>query len=82
MFSVIPGFRLSLGITLTYLGLIVLLPIAALILQAADVGLVRYWAIITSRARWPPSRSPSAPPLPPPPSTPLRADAGLGSGAL
>ena len=48
MFSVIPGFRLSLGITLTYLGLIVLLPIAALILQAADVGLVRYWSIITS----------------------------------
>ena len=48
MFSVIPGFRLSLGITLTYLGFIVLLPIAALLLQASDVGLVRYWAIITS----------------------------------
>ncbi|WP_127091720.1 sulfate ABC transporter permease subunit CysT [Aquabacter cavernae] len=48
MFSVIPGFRLSLGITLTYLGLIVLLPIAALILQAADVGFARYITIITS----------------------------------
>ncbi len=48
MFSVIPGFRLSLGITLTYLGFIVLLPIAALLLHASDVGLARYFAIITS----------------------------------
>ncbi|MFG1465457.1 sulfate ABC transporter permease subunit CysT [Xanthobacter sp. DSM 24535] len=48
MFSVIPGFRLSLGITLTYLGFIVLLPIAALLLKAGDVGLARYIAIITS----------------------------------
>lgn len=48
MFSVIPGFRLSLGITLTYLALIVLLPISALLLKAADVGLERYIAIILS----------------------------------
>lgn len=48
MFSVIPGFRLSLGITLTYLGLIVLLPIAALLLKAGDVGFARYIAIMTS----------------------------------
>jgi len=46
--SVIPGFRLSLGLTLTYLVLIVLLPIGALLLKAADVGLERYIAIITS----------------------------------
>ncbi|MCG5234756.1 sulfate ABC transporter permease subunit CysT [Xanthobacter oligotrophicus] len=46
--SVIPGFRLSLGLTLLYLGLIVLLPIAALLLKAADVGFWGYIAIITS----------------------------------
>lgn len=46
--SVIPGFRLSLGLTLAYLGLIVLLPIAALLLKSADVGFARYIAIITS----------------------------------
>lgn len=46
--SVIPGLRLSLGLTFTYLGLIVLLPIAALLLKAADVGFARYIAIITS----------------------------------
>ncbi|MEP9355006.1 sulfate ABC transporter permease subunit CysT [Xanthobacter sp. KR7-65] len=46
--SVIPGFRLALGVTLLYLGLIVLLPIGALLLKAADVGLERYIAIITS----------------------------------
>ncbi|MFG1299326.1 sulfate ABC transporter permease subunit CysT [Xanthobacter sp. V3C-3] len=46
--SVIPGFRLSLGLTLLYLGLIVLLPLGALVLKAADVGLARYFAIMTS----------------------------------
>ncbi|MDQ0503897.1 sulfate ABC transporter permease subunit CysT [Xanthobacter agilis] len=46
--SVIPGFRLSLGLTLTYLALIVLLPICALLLKSADVGFARYIAIITS----------------------------------
>ncbi|MFH3481576.1 sulfate ABC transporter permease subunit CysT [Xanthobacter variabilis] len=46
--TVIPGFRLSLGLTLAYLGLIVLLPIAALLLKSADVGFARYIAIITS----------------------------------
>ncbi|WP_454914727.1 sulfate ABC transporter permease subunit CysT [Xanthobacter sediminis] len=46
--SVIPGFRLSLGLTLAYLGLIVLLPIGALLLKSADVGFARYIAIITS----------------------------------
>ncbi|MDI4665465.1 sulfate ABC transporter permease subunit CysT [Xanthobacter autotrophicus] len=46
--SVIPGFRLALGVTLLYLGLIVLLPIGALLLKAADVGFWGYIAIITS----------------------------------
>jgi sulfate/thiosulfate transport system permease protein len=37
--SAIPGFGLALGYTLSYLGLIVLLPIAALVAEAADFGL-------------------------------------------
>ncbi len=46
--SVIPGFRLSFGLTVTYLTLIVLLPIAALVLKTADLGLAGYWAIMSS----------------------------------
>jgi sulfate/thiosulfate transport system permease protein len=37
--SVLPGFGLTLGFTLTYLGLIVLLPLGALVLKAAAAGL-------------------------------------------
>src|SRR5215471_7474928 len=36
--SVIPGFGLTLGFTLGYLGLIVLLPLAALAVRAAGLG--------------------------------------------
>ena len=36
--TIIPGFGLSLGITLTYLGLIVLIPLAVLLLTAAGAG--------------------------------------------
>lgn len=46
--SVIPGFRFAFGLTATYLTIIVLVPIAALILKAADIGLAGYFAIITS----------------------------------
>jgi sulfate transport system permease protein len=37
--SALPGFGLSLGYTLSYLGLIVLIPLAALIYRAAGIGL-------------------------------------------
>jgi sulfate/thiosulfate transport system permease protein len=37
--SVLPGFGLTLGFTLTYLGLIVLIPLGALVLKAAGAGL-------------------------------------------
>jgi len=42
---VIPGFGISAGITLTMLGLIVMLPLAALVLRAgaAKKALVRAW---------------------------------------
>src|SRR5215217_7384555 len=45
---VLPGFGLSLGITLSYLSIIVLAPIAALVWKAGDAGLVELWAGISS----------------------------------
>jgi sulfate transport system permease protein len=46
--SVIPGFGLTLGFTLAYLGLIVLLPLAGLALAAAAVAPAEMWAIAAS----------------------------------
>ncbi len=43
--SIIPGFGLTLGYTLVYLGAIVLLPLAALVLKASDLGLSGLWSI-------------------------------------
>ena len=45
--SAIPGFGLALGYTLVYLGLIVLLPLAALILEAAGLGVSGLWKVAT-----------------------------------
>jgi sulfate transport system permease protein len=45
--SAIPGFGLALGFTLTYLGLIVLIPLAALVLKAATLGLPGFWEIVS-----------------------------------
>ncbi len=44
---VIPGFGPSLGLTLTYLSLIVLIPLAALIGKAAGMSLGHWWAILS-----------------------------------
>ncbi|WP_082672383.1 sulfate ABC transporter permease subunit CysT [Luteimonas abyssi] len=43
-----PGFRLTLGITLAWLGLIVLLPIAAAFLKLTDLSPAQIWSIATS----------------------------------
>ena len=45
--SVIPGFGLTLGFTLGYLGLIVLLPLAALALRSASLGWEEFWRLAT-----------------------------------
>lgn len=45
---VIPGFGLSMGFTLTYLSLIILIPLAALFLKAAGVGWDEWRAILSS----------------------------------
>lgn len=46
--SILPGFGLSLGITISALSLIVLIPLAALFLKAASAGPADIWAILTS----------------------------------
>jgi sulfate transport system permease protein len=43
--SVIPGFGTALGLTLTYLGLIVLIPLAGMILKTATLGWDELWRI-------------------------------------
>ena len=45
--SVIPGFGLTLGITLTYLSLIVLIPLAALVFKTASLGWADFWKLAT-----------------------------------
>lgn len=42
--TVVPGFGLTLGLTLLYLGLVVLLPLAALIIRSAGMGLDGFMA--------------------------------------
>src|SRR3954470_18243463 len=46
--SIIPGFGLTLGITLTYLSLIVLIPITVMFVRAADAGWAKFAAELTS----------------------------------
>ncbi|HEY5081326.1 MAG TPA: sulfate ABC transporter permease subunit CysT [Bauldia sp.] len=43
--SVIPGFGLALGFTLTYLSLIVLFPLATLVLKTTSLGWADFWKI-------------------------------------
>ncbi|MET4632683.1 sulfate transport system permease protein [Kaistia defluvii] len=45
---VVPGFRLSLGITLFYAAIIICLPLATLILVGARLGPADYWAVVSS----------------------------------
>jgi sulfate/thiosulfate transport system permease protein len=45
--SALPGFGLALGYTLFYLGIVVLLPLAALVAEAAGLGLSGIWAVAT-----------------------------------
>lgn len=44
---VLPGFGLSLGVSLTFISLVLLLPASGLILQISDMTLSRFWQVIT-----------------------------------
>jgi sulfate transport system permease protein len=45
---VLPGFGLTLGYTLFYLSLIVLIPLSATFLRSADLGWERFWAVVST----------------------------------
>ena len=47
--SVIPGFGITLGLTLTWLALIVLIPLGGLFLKTTELSLDQFWSIVTSR---------------------------------
>ena len=44
----LPGFGLTLGLSLSYLALIVLIPLAALALKSAAIGPLAFWQAVTS----------------------------------
>ncbi|NMG43708.1 sulfate ABC transporter permease subunit CysT [Aromatoleum toluvorans] len=47
-FRVLPGFRLTLGYTLAYLSLIVLLPLGAVFLKTATLSLAEFWTVVSA----------------------------------
>ena len=47
--SVIPGFGITLGLTLTWLALIVLIPLSGLFIKTAELSFDQFWAIVSSR---------------------------------
>jgi sulfate transport system permease protein len=46
--SVLPGFGLTLGFTLLYLSLVVLIPLAAMFLRLAGMSLTEFWNTVTT----------------------------------
>ncbi len=44
---VLPGFSLSLGISLLFISLVLLLPVTGLIVQTSGMSLAEYWVVIT-----------------------------------
>ncbi len=46
--NVLPGFNLTLGYTLIYLSLIVLLPIAAVFIRTAELSFSEFWEVVTA----------------------------------
>jgi sulfate transport system permease protein len=46
--SVLPGFGLTLGFTIVYLSLIVLIPLSATFLNTARLGFAEFWSIVTA----------------------------------
>lgn len=45
---VLPGFTLSLGTTLLYLAVVILIPVLALVLKGAEIGPQRFWQIVSA----------------------------------
>jgi sulfate transport system permease protein len=47
-FSVLPGFPLTMGFTLAYVSLIVLIPLSATFLRSAELGPEKFWQVVTT----------------------------------
>jgi len=47
--STLPGFGLTMGLTLTWLSLIILIPLAGLFFKTFELSLDQFWTILTSR---------------------------------
>jgi sulfate/thiosulfate transport system permease protein len=47
-FRVLPGFGVTLGYTVFYVSLIVLLPLSAAFVRSAELGPVRFWQVVTT----------------------------------
>jgi sulfate transport system permease protein len=45
---VLPGFGLTMGYTITYLSLIVLIPLSATFIKSAELGPLRFWEVVTT----------------------------------
>ncbi|MGY3107932.1 MULTISPECIES: sulfate ABC transporter permease subunit CysT [unclassified Bradyrhizobium] len=45
----LPGFGLTMGLTLSWLSIIILIPLAGLFLKSLELSLEQFWAIISSR---------------------------------
>lgn len=50
--SPMPGLGLSVGVTLTMLSLVVLLPIGALLMKGASFGFAEVWAVVNTERTW------------------------------
>lgn len=50
--SLMPGFGLSMGITMTMLSLVVILPIAALLMKGAAFGPGEVWRVVNTERSW------------------------------
>lgn len=46
--NVLPGFNLTLGYTLLYLGLIVLIPLSAAFIKTTELSLDEFWSVVTA----------------------------------
>ncbi len=47
-YSVLPGFNLTLGYTLVYLSLVVLIPLAACFIKASGLGWREFWTVVSA----------------------------------
>ena len=47
--KILPGFSLTLGYTMLYLSVLVLLPLAVVVVTASDLGWERFWEVVWTR---------------------------------